>query len=372
MVTQPVVTDSDSADQQPRVSAIVLAYLDEPWIDSCVLSVLASEDVRADVVLVDNGCTTDAVDRLQGVERVSVVRPGRNLGFAGGCNAGAAEASGEYLALVNGDAVVRPSALSRLVAVAAEPDVGIASGSIRLAETPSLLNSSGNPLHFLGLVWAGNFGAPAIDHACRRETVTASGAGMVIRRELWQQLGGFAAEYFAYLEDAELSWRCRQRGLHVVYVPDAVVLHRYEFSRNKRKFYLLERNRLIFLLTVYERRTLVMLGPAIVGFEVLMSALALRQGWEREKVAGWWWLVRHRKWLRKRRNTLQTQRTVPDKDLVDLLAGQIEPANLATPPGMRAVNAVLDRYWAIARSRLCVTRRSEDGPNRRWPARAAR
>lgn len=338
--------------QAPRVSAVVLAYLDEPWIEACVRSVLASEGVIADVILVDNGCTTSAVDRLCGVDRVRVLRPGRNLGFAGGCNAGAAVATGEYLALVNGDAVVDPAALARLVSAAAVPDVGVASGSIRLAATPDLLNSAGNPLHFLGLVWAGSFGVAARLQAAPRDVATASGAGMVVRRALWDQLGGFATEYFAYHEDAELSWRCRQRGLRITYVHNAIVWHRYAFARNKRKFYLLERNRLVFVLTLYERRTLLLLLPALFGFEVTMFLVALCQGWGREKVAGWRWLLRHRTWLGERRRLLQSQRTVPDRDLAIWLTGRFEPANLAMPRGVGVVNAVLDRYWTAVRRAL--------------------
>ncbi len=56
-----------------------------------------------------------------------------------------------------------------------------------------------------------------------------------MRRNLWEDLGGFAEEYFAYVEDTEMSLRLWQRGLTVEYVPDAVVLHHYAFSRNKRQ-----------------------------------------------------------------------------------------------------------------------------------------
>src|SRR4051812_36652563 len=139
----------------PRVSAVVLAWKAEPWLRRGVEALLASEKVTVDVVLVDNGCTNDDVEVLERLPGVSVVRPGTNLGFAGGCNAGALAATGEYLALVNGDAVVEPTTLARLVDEASRPDVGIAGASIRLADDPRLLNSAGNPVHILGLSWAG-------------------------------------------------------------------------------------------------------------------------------------------------------------------------------------------------------------------------
>ena len=112
------------------------------------------------------------------------------------------------------------------------------------------------------------------------------GALAVMRRELWNDLGGFAEQYFAFHEDAELSWRCWQRGLRVHYVPDAVGLHRYEFDREAAKFYLAERNRLMFVFTCWDARTIAVLAPLFVAMEVAIAAAALRGGWFGDKVSG--------------------------------------------------------------------------------------
>ncbi len=134
------------------------------------------------------------------------------------------------LVFVNGDAIIAPEAVSRLAAVASRPNVGIATGSIRLADDPDLLNSGGNEVHFLGAGWAGGFRQPATAYDEEVEVTAASGAGMAMSRDVWDRIGGFEDRYFAYHEDAELSLRCWEQGLAVVYVPDAVVVHRYEFS----------------------------------------------------------------------------------------------------------------------------------------------
>jgi GT2 family glycosyltransferase len=334
------------------VSAVVLAWLDEPWLERSVEALLASTGVEVEVVLVDNGCTTDAVDRLATLPGVVVVRPGENLGFAGGCDAGAAAASGEVLALVNSDAVAEPGALAALAAVALEPGVGVATASVRLAEDPGRLNTAGNPLHYLGLVWAGGFAEPATAHARRTEVPLASGAGCALRRALWEELGGFAPEYFAYHEDAELSWRCRRRGLSVVFVPDAVVVHRYEFSRTATKQYLLERNRWILVLTLYGTRTLVLLAPALLAFEVAITAVAAVQGWLPAKVRGWVWLARHAGWVARRRAELRAERRVPDRELARWVTGRFDPANLPLPPGAALAGAAFEGYWRLARRLL--------------------
>ena len=333
------------------VTAIVLAYREEPWLERSVLALLRSRGVEVDVVVVDNGSTDGGVEKVAGLAGVTLVQPGRNLGFAGGCNEGVRKATGDVLAFVNGDAVVEPEALGHLARVALLPDVGIATGSIRLSDDPDLLNSGGNDIHFLGFSWSGRFGTPARD-VPSGEVTAASGAGMAMRREVWDRMGGFEEAYFAYHEDAELSLRCWQRGLRVVYVPEAVVIHRYEFSRNAEKHYLVERNRLMLVLTLFEGRTLVLLTPLLLSMEALTFAAAVLGGWAPQKLAGWAWLVRRRRWLRERRGVLQSQRIVPDRELADRFAGRVEPGNYPLPRALRPLNSALAGYWFVVRRLL--------------------
>ena len=91
----------------------------------------------------------------------------------------------------------------------------------------------------------------------------------MVRADRFAALGGFCEPMFAYCEDTDLSLRCWQRGWRVVLVPDAVVLHRYEFSRNPQKLFLLERNRLLMVLTVYSGRLLAAVGD--LGLDLLLA-----------------------------------------------------------------------------------------------------
>ncbi len=335
-----------------RVTAVVLAYGAEPVLGECVHAILGSTGVAVDVVLVDNGCTTDAVDRLRDVAGVTVLTPGTNTGFAGGCNLGARHTDAPVLAFVNGDAVVRPGALSALAAAVADDDVGLASGSLRLYDQPEVMNSAGNPVHFSGLSWAGGLGEPATAHATAADVASATGAALVVRADRFGALGGFCEPMFAYCEDAELSLRTWQRGWRVRYVPDAVVLHRYEFSRNPLKSYLLERNRLYLLATLYERRTLAVLMPVLLALEAAVTLVALRQGWFREKARGWAWLWRHRADVAARRRDVQASRTVADRAVLRHLTGDFAPGEstgLAAPGPLRAASR---GYWAVARKVL--------------------
>jgi len=345
------------------VSAVVLAYRDEPWLERCVQALLDSEGVDVEVVLVDNGCTDGAVERLAATPGVIVFRPGENLGFAGGCNAGAAVASGDFLALVNGDLIVERDALSELVAVARRPNVGLAQPSIRLAEDPSHLNSDGNEVHFLGFSWCGHFGQLAPPRGAPHDITSAMGAAMVIRRDLWQELGGFEDRYFAYHEDVELCRRCWHRGLPVVTVPSAVVVHRYEFGREPTKLYLSERNRLIFVLTAYEARTLLVLALAFIGVELAALAGSVATRTIRQKLAGWMWIVRNRRWIAQRRRELQAERLVSDAELSRLFATRLDAGNFPLPDWLKPLDALLGGYWSVSR-RFLKRSRSPVGSRR--------
>lgn len=336
----------------PAVGVVVVAYGPEPELDRCLLAVRASLGVHVDLVVVDNGCTRGDLAEL--LERAGArdVGPPLNRGFAQGCNEGvAALPEGLPVALVNSDAIVAPTALRALL-MALVGDVGIATASLRLAHNPALLNSAGNPVHFTGTSWAGAFGEAADLHARPREVAGASGATLVVRRDVWDRLGGFDPEYFTYCEDTELSLRCRLLGLRVVYAPDAVSVHHYAFSRNPLKNYYLERNRLLVLLTVLEVRTLLVLAPALLAWEVCVLAGAVLQGWGRPKVRGWWWLMTHASALRRRRQVVQVERRCGDDVLVPFLVGRITPGNVDAPPALGVINLLLGAYWWAARKVL--------------------
>ncbi|MDQ3734656.1 MAG: glycosyltransferase family 2 protein [Actinomycetota bacterium] len=334
----------------PEVDVVVLTHGDEPFIGAALDSVLASEGIRAHIWLVDNGNTTDALDARENDERVTVLQPGRNLGFAGGVNFGAAQGSGATLAVLNADARADPRALEKLVAVAAEPEVGIAAASLRLPGARAVLNSAGNPLHISGLSWAGDNGRPADERDSRRAAPIASGAAFAIRRRRWEELGGFWAPYFTYHEDTDLSLRCWQRGWRVDYVPDAVVEHAYEFARNPRKLAHVERNRLVILLTLFQARTLLLLTPVLLLTEAAVCGWALAGGWLGAKVSGWAWIWRHRRDLAARRASVQRQRRCSDRELAWLLTARLDDAVVAVPAGLlRVVNPTLHAYWRLVR-----------------------
>jgi GT2 family glycosyltransferase len=304
------------------------------------------------VIVVDNGGGGPEIEDAAGRSGVQVVSPGRNLGFAAGCNAGALSATGDALVFLNPDTVLAPGALDGLVGPLEDPEIGVVSARLRLLDQPELLNSAGNEVHVTGIAWAGLYGKPASAVGELRDVAFPTGAAMAIRRELFQALGGFTEELFMYQEDLELGWRVRLLGLRIVVNPEADVYHEYEFGRNPGKQYLLERNRLVFVLSSYSPRLLLLLSPVLVSTEAAMLGLALKEGWARDKLAGWGWLLSNAGWLRHHRRETQRLRRVEDRELARFLSPVIAPAMIPVPSPVRAINPLVARYWSLVKKAL--------------------
>jgi GT2 family glycosyltransferase len=326
-----------------------VAYRSGSALTRCLDSLTGEAD---EVVVVDNGEGGPEVEDAAQREGVKVVAAGTNLGFTAGANLGAREAAGDVLVFLNPDTVVAPGALQQLEQRVADETIGIAMARLRLLDRPELLNSAGTEVHVSGIGWAGGYAEPADDVHELREVAAPSGAAMAVRAETFRRLGGFADELFMYVEDLELGWRARLAGLRVVVDPGADVYHEYEFGRNPRKSYLLERNRLVFCLTAYSGRLLLLLSPVLLATEVGVAGLALKEGWFRDKLAGWRWCLRNGRVVKSRRQATQGLRKVSDRELARFLTPVFSPAMIPVPGVLRAANPVVARYWRLVRKAL--------------------
>jgi len=142
------------------------------------------------------------------------------------------------------------------------------------------------------------------------------------------------------------------RGYRVVLEPAADVFHEYEYARNVRKNYFMERNRLIFVGTAYSLRLLAVLAPVLVAAEAGLVLVAWREGWLRDKLAGWKWCAGNVPWMLRHRRALQRERTVSDRELAEHLTPVIDPKMVRVPRAVAAGNPVVCAYWSLVRRLL--------------------
>jgi GT2 family glycosyltransferase len=327
------------------VSVVIVAYKSGPALVRCIDS-LKRGGAEVEVIVVDNGDEGLELDEAQ------VLRPGRNLGYAGGCNLGAEHARGDVLLFLNPDTVVEEGAVAELARTVSEDGVGAAMGRLLLLSDPAVLNSRGAVIHIAGLGWSSGHGEHASTVTEPVEITYANGSVLAMPRALFEELGGFTEELFLYHEDLELGWRARMRGQRIVLNPAADVLHEYEHARNPEKYYFMERNRLVFVASAYSGRLLLLLAPVLLLAELGLTAVSIRERWFGAKVRGWGWVGRNAGWIARHRRRLQSARTVPDRELARHLTPVLDPAMIELPRSVRFVNPMLEAYWGLVRRLL--------------------
>jgi GT2 family glycosyltransferase len=172
----------------------------------------------------------------------------------------------------------------------------------------------------------------------------ASGAALVVRRAAWDAAGGFDPAYFMYGEDLDLCLRLRLAGRGVGIVPAARVEHAYAYTKGDYKWVHLERNRAWTVLAVYPTPLLVLLAPALLGFELALLAVAARDGWLRAKLRAQLAVLRSLPAALARRRRVQRTRTVSAAAFAAPLTAALDSPHLSAPAlAVRAQAA----YWRL-------------------------
>ncbi len=277
-----------------------------------------------EVVVVDNASTDGSAEFIvEHFPKVRLIESGANLGYTGGNNLGFAQTESTYLAILNPDTVVEPDWLSELVAaLEADPTAGLATSKILLMDRPWLLNTCGNMISVAGLTFCRGVGQPATRYM-QPETVSAvSGAAFLARRATLDEIGVFDEQFFAYLEETDLSLRAMLAGYTCLFVPTSKVHHRYSFRFSERKCFDLEKNRLYMFAKIFQRRTLLALSPLLLFTELLIWCYMMMKGprFLRQKLRSYGWLWRNRAMIRAAHNQTQRLRRVPDRYILQRLA----------------------------------------------------
>jgi N-acetylglucosaminyl-diphospho-decaprenol L-rhamnosyltransferase len=223
--------------ERPRVSAVVVNYNARNHLLECVRSLRA--DGVDEIVVVDNSSTDGSLEALAKMESDVVSVPtGGNLGFGSAANRGLAVAAGEYVAVLNPDAVVESGTIKALAA-ALDADAGLGAVAPRVDNPdgtlypsvrafPTMSDAIGHA--FLGFVAPQNrfsrrYRMLDWDHSRASDVDWASGTCLMLRAAALGDDARFDESYFMYVEDVDLCWRLRDAGWRVAYEPAGRVVH---------------------------------------------------------------------------------------------------------------------------------------------------
>lgn len=237
MTSDPVVDHS-----RLTLTVVLVSYNTSEQTVRCLESVLDSTPELHEIIVVDNGSVDDTVDAVRALSspRLRVLATGANLGFSKAANLGVADATGEYVVLLNPDTIVKDGALSNLVQFARKnPKHGVYGG--RTVRSNGVLDPHscwGRPTLWSTFCFATGLSTafpssslfdPESLGPWKRDSVrevdVVTGCLLLVPRDTYLKIGGMDERFFLYGEDVEFSLRAIDHGLQPVIVPSAEIVH---------------------------------------------------------------------------------------------------------------------------------------------------
>jgi GT2 family glycosyltransferase len=237
---------------EPKVVVVIPNWNGSEHLEEC-LAALQGQTLRErmSVMVVDNGSTDDSLAVLERhADLVTVIGNPENLGFAAACNQGILhDRASEFLALLNNDAIPEPSWLEAMIgAMGGDRRIGSCTPKVLSYDDRRRFDNAGHVVFADGLTRGrGRLHEDVGQYERQEEVFGPSGCAVLLRRAMLDDIGLLDEHFFAYCEDADLAFRARLRGWRCIYVPAAVVYHKFSaggepFSAFKALH--VERNRL--------------------------------------------------------------------------------------------------------------------------------
>lgn len=227
--------------EPPIMSVIVVSWNVEALLHQALASIISSwqGSTGLEVIVVDNASVDHSVSMVrQNFPQIRVIANQTNLGYPAGCNQGLAVASGQYMLILNPDTEIVGDALVTLAQyLDLHPRVGMVAPM--LVSPDGMQQSSRRrfptlPILFLESTWLEKFTPRNLlknyyfqdsPDTNTQEVEWVTGAAMVIRREVWLQVGGLDEGFFMYSEELDWCRRIKQAGWLIMYLPQATIIH---------------------------------------------------------------------------------------------------------------------------------------------------
>jgi GT2 family glycosyltransferase len=263
----------------PSVSIVIVNFNGKEFLRQCLLTLLDTDYPNFEVIVVDNASTDGSIKENEDVlgldSRIKIIENSINLGHAEGCNIGARLTTGRYIVFLDSDIEFSSKNwLSELIdSIENDETIGVAQAKILLAEDKSCSDYVCVAVDALG-TWAANYGSKEKLFKEKFEIFAASSGCCIIRRDVFDQAGGFDPDYFIYDDDTDLSLRLRLMGYRVIFVSSSVVIHRGGVLRgvSGMMVYHSSKNRLYTVLKNYELKNVWWRFSVLTFFTIIVSA----------------------------------------------------------------------------------------------------
>lgn len=234
----------------PLLSVIIPNWNGKHFLEDCIDSLRGQTFKDFEIILVDNGSTDGSADfaKARYGDSIRIIRNKKNLGFTGGNNVGIQAAKGEYIVLLNNDTWTDPHWLEELVrATRFDPPIGMWGSKVLSFYQRDQIEGVGELIYWDGLCRAkGQFQKDQGQFDEIEEIFFPPGCGAMYRKKVFDEIGLFDEDFFAYADDEEIGIRARLAGWKCLYVPRAVIYHKNSGTGGQYspfKAFYVERNR---------------------------------------------------------------------------------------------------------------------------------
>ncbi len=269
----------------PTVSIIITNYNGEEHLDECMSSLKNIEYSNYEVILLDNASSDNSIQLAKDIyPEIRIISLDKNYGFAEGTNKGAECAESEFIVFLNNDTMVDGKWLIELVnAAKVYGEDNIYSSKVLFYDPPHDINTIGGIITPMGSGLDINFAKPDLEEYNEiRYVGSPSGCSMLLKKSLFEKMGGFDKDYFAYLEDVDFGWRCWLEGHKTFFIPSSVVYHKYGATGGKRetpfRVFHVQKNRLTNILKNFSIKNIISGLIISTGFDIIRIAGFLAGG----------------------------------------------------------------------------------------------
>lgn len=210
-----------------KVSVVIPNYNGEKYLKDCLDSLFRQTFRAFEIIIVDNDSKDNSLQLiLKNYNNIKLLRLLANYGFSKAVNEGIKAAKGEYIVLLNNDTVVDNHWLENLVKCI-ERDKKIFSCCSKMVRYSKrrTIDDAGDGYNIFGWAYKRGDGV-SVNKYCKSQSVFSSCAGAAIyRKDILDKIGYFDEDFFAYMEDVDISFRAKIHGYRNVYCSDAIVYH---------------------------------------------------------------------------------------------------------------------------------------------------
>ncbi len=318
---------------QPLVSIIIPHWNGIKVLEECLNSLKKTTYPNLEIIVVDNASTDGSPEWVEkNYPDIKLVRNSENKGYAGGCNRGAENASGDFLLFLNNDTVHEKDWIEPLVETMTSDEQ---TGAVQ----PKILNyfhrntfdyagGAGGEMDILVFPFARGriFLTMEKDEGQYDDTVKifwASGTAFMVKKDLFINAGKFDEMFFAHQEEIDLQWRLQLMGYRIEAIPASVVYHKNAVTlpmHSFRKNYLNHRNSLFMLLTNYSLPMAVYLFPLRFALElvaVVYASVLLDFKHLGAIFKSLFWILVHPVAIVRKRKAVKRLRKIRDREMVN-------------------------------------------------------